>query len=581
MNYHTKPFKGNKNGVVPTNAPTSVPTSIPPDQEMYYHNGSVLLSNVHIYNVYIGQFSSNTTNLMKYFASKLGSSKWIQILNSYYEYSNGKSSFIQANSITYKDTWYLNYNINQELTDYVVTNLLTNALINNGITACDNCIFMIMFNGKYKYSGWNDGSEGSSFCGYHSTMGYQPPGSTPNMQIKFGVVGDGTSAVPANVNCIPYGGVPTANGDFAGDNLVSTYAHEMAEIVTDYDGTAWHGNDKSISEIADPCSFDFGTSGSSNIQVGSRNFLVQALWQNNHGCVWEYIGKSSSRQIFPSHAPVAQPTVSPALSGLEEFDLTYHGPGGVMANGRGDGVVLYNVFLGDLSPSTTSLMTFFSQQIGSSSWYDVLSSYYLLDDTYGILYVADTASFGGNYNDLTSSRGLQLNQSYIENLLLNIVNANPNTTALDVYTVMFRGDFNVSIDGQWWLKDWCSYHGSFLAQPGDQVVKYALVGDPSTAPGQTGSVCEPVSGRPTANGDLGADSMAVGYAQQLAQTVTNYQHFSWYSDSNGLEAGSACFGQFGPNFVPPINNSNIQLGGKPFLVPSIWQHGEGCTLTKI
>ena len=90
----------------------------------------------------------------------------------------------------------------------------------------------------------------------------------------------------------------------------------------------------------------------------------------------------------------------------------------------------------------------------------------------------------------------------------------------DVYTVMFRGDFSVTMGGKKWLRDWCSYHGSFFAYPLGRLVKYAVVGDPSTAPGNSGSVCAPVSGRPTANGDLGADSMAVGYAQQLAQTIT-------------------------------------------------------------
>ena len=61
--------------------------------------------------------------------------------------------------------------------------------------------------------------------------------------------------------------------------------------------------------------------------------------------------------------------------------------------------------------------------------------------------------------------------------------------------------------------------------------------------------CQPVSGgRPTANGDLGADSMVTGYAQQLAQTITDYQQAAWYSDSDGLEVGSACEGDFGPGF---------------------------------
>ena len=74
-----------------------------------------------------------------------------------------------------------------------------------------------------------------------------------------------------------------------------------------------------------------------------------------------------------------------------------------------------------------------------------------------------------------------------------------------------------------WLQDWCSYHGAFIPSPNpfNLVMKYMVIGDPATAPPGKGQVCTPVGGgRRTANNDLGADSMAAGYAQQLAQTIT-------------------------------------------------------------
>ena len=94
--------------------------------------------------------------------------------------------------------------------------------------------------------------------------------------------------------------------------------------------------------------------------------------------------------------------------------------------------------------------------------------------------------------------------------------------------------------------------------------------------------CQPVSGgRPTANGDLGADSMVTSYAQQLAQAITDYQQAAWYSDSDGLEVGSACEGDFGPGFSLSASNSNVQFGDRRFLVQSLWQRGVGCTLRKV
>jgi hypothetical protein len=178
-----------------------------------------------------------------------------------------------------------------------------------------------------------------------------------------------------------------------------------------------------------------------------------------------------------------------------------------------------------------------------------------------------------------TGQALVLTETDIQNYLISLYNFNT-STEFDVYAVMFRRDSTVSIEGKYWLQDWCSYHGSFQILPQNIVFKYFLVGDSSTAPGNSGQVCAPISGngRVTANGDLGGDSIAVGYAQQLAQTLTNSAHYTWYSDIDGAEVSSACLGMFGPGFDLTQNNSNILVGNKMFLVQEIWQRGVGCTM---
>ena len=94
-------------------------------------------------------------------------------------------------------------------------------------------------------------------------------------------------------------------------------------------------------------------------------------------------------------------------------------------------------------------------------------------------------AFAGSVSLHASSQGLELTDQDIRDLLLPLYNAN--STSLDVYTVMFRGDFNVSINGKLWLKDWCSYHGSFLILPQNYVFKYSVVGDPSTVSAASGA----------------------------------------------------------------------------------------------
>ena len=61
-------------------------------------------------------------------------------------------------------------------------------------------------------------------------------------------------------------------------------------------------------------------------------------------------------------------------------------------------------------------------------------------------------------------------------------------------------------------------------------------------------------------------------------STLDYGGFGWFSDQNGLEVGSACEGNFGPRFDIRKNNSNIRLGGKKFLVQSLWKRGSGCIM---
>ena len=406
-------------------------------------------------------------------------------------------------------------------------------------------------------------------------IGLAPPGGK-GFQIKITVMGDPTTTSPPYDACISNGNQPTANHDYAADSIVTTYANLLARIITDPDGLEWSTADGT--EIGDLCSFYFGKNGipqaGYNYNIGPQNkkFLVQFLWKQGVGCVDSVVGKSNSR-IPPTPTPVAAPSASPNL-GLE---LTYHNEGGIVADSNGNPVNIFNVYLGEFDVSTKDIVDYFAANISSTSWYNILSDYYAYLDGVGQVYFATDTVFMGSHSLNASSRGLQLSDLDIRNMLLSL---SGDWTSRDVYTVIFRGDFNVSINGKYWLRDWCSYHGSFLALPSNNLVKYSVVGDPSTAPGGAGVVCAPVYGRPTANGNLGADSIVTGYAQQLAQTLTDYELFAWYSDATGLEVGSACYGHFGSGFDLTKNNANIVVAGKPFLVQALWRRGVGCSMAK-
>ena len=78
----------------------------------------------------------------------------------------------------------------------------------------------------------------------------------------------------------------SSNNNVVADAMVNHLAHEIAETITDPKEKDHNGWKTPISraEIADKCAYQFGektlNNGKSNIQLGSKYFLIQQLWLN-------------------------------------------------------------------------------------------------------------------------------------------------------------------------------------------------------------------------------------------------------------------------------------------------------------
>lgn len=89
---------------------------------------------------------------------------------------------------------------------------------------------------------------------------------------------------------------------------------------------------------------------------------------------------------------------------------------------------------------------------------------------------------------------------------------------------------------------------------------------------------------PTANGNLGADSIATMYAHELVEVVTNYLG-AWYFDAGSVsdsgsalesyENADACVWDFGTY----TGNSNVVFGDKKFLIQQNWVPYYGCRMS--
>ena len=168
---------------------------------------------------------------------------------------------------------------------FVVYTIISN--INKGIFPHEtNAIYSFIFRGDVEFT-LNDGSKWlQNWCGYHSSF------VLSNGQIiKYLVVGDTNFASASDAYlCEELNSINSPNKNGGADAIVNIYAHEMVEIITNWD-YAWYLDSEGAysGEIGDLCLFNFGVDTSTtnwNIEVGAKKFLVQTIWRPGYGCVY-------------------------------------------------------------------------------------------------------------------------------------------------------------------------------------------------------------------------------------------------------------------------------------------------------
>eukprot|EP00597_Dinobryon_sp_UTEXLB2267_P002750 CAMPEP_0170073096 /NCGR_PEP_ID=MMETSP0019_2-20121128/10574_1 /TAXON_ID=98059 /ORGANISM="Dinobryon sp., Strain UTEXLB2267" /LENGTH=247 /DNA_ID=CAMNT_0010282405 /DNA_START=809 /DNA_END=1552 /DNA_ORIENTATION=+ len=241
---------------------------------------------------------------------------------------------------------------------------------------------------------------------------------------------------------------------------------------------------------------------------------------------------------------------------------------------------LYNIYYGDFSgqsgaTGTRTLIDYLAAHLGNSSWYHSTTEYYQINPDDSKTYASNIVNFPQRSVNIYPSKRGASNVIEETDLVTDIINLiNSKTLPLDVngiYAVIFRGDLTFGD----WLQSygWCGYHTSFGLTNGDNI-RFFVVGDPSKGPADLQANCAGIA-PPTANGNLGADSIASIYAHELVETVTDWSG-AWYFDSNNFENADQCAWQFGVNLA--ARNWNYKVGDKNFLIQTNWVIGKGCIL---
>lgn len=249
-------------------------------QDLQYYNGFVFTGPAVVYCIWYGDWSGAlgessspaAQTIMTDFISNVGGSNWLGIAG---QYSQIPTTLIYGGST---DMTYLtdaSGATNKVMTMVDLDKIIADAVIKLNAPANDNDIYMVIVS--------EDVTENEGFClqycAYHSAV------SIGQRTIQTSFIGNCAQCL-ANCGQFATGSI---NGIAAADAMVNHIGHEIAEVITDpCDSTGSYNGwkDNNTEEIADKCEFSFGetyNSGTANIRLGSRDYLIQQLWTNTVG----------------------------------------------------------------------------------------------------------------------------------------------------------------------------------------------------------------------------------------------------------------------------------------------------------
>lgn len=155
-------------------------------------------------------------------------------------------------------------------------------------------------------------------------------------------------------------------------------------------------------------------------------------------------------------------------------------------------VNLYNIYYGNFVlptylQQTRNLIDYFSYNVGNSSWYKTLSTYYQVNADGSKTYASTSVVLKRSINIFPGAKRITITDSDIVTGILAQFNSASKPLPVDtngIYVVIFRDDFDY--DG--WLQSWCGFHSSFALSDG-RMINFIVVGEPSTAPQELQPAC--------------------------------------------------------------------------------------------
>ncbi len=236
-----------------------------------YHNGPVLLGEVHIYLIWYGNWSGNSAiTILTDLASNIGGTPYFNINKTYYSIISKVNQYVSGAAL-YAGSTTDNYSQGANLSDSSVQTVVNSAISSGRLPKDSNGVYFVLTSA--------DVNETSGFCTQY--CGWHTRGTIGGSDIKYAFVGN-PDRCPASCS------MQTApNGNAGADGMASIFSHELEEATTDPDLNAWY--DRRGMENADKCAWTFGptyttANGSiANVRIGFRDYLIQRNWVNASG----------------------------------------------------------------------------------------------------------------------------------------------------------------------------------------------------------------------------------------------------------------------------------------------------------
>ena len=201
--------------------------------DMQHYGGPVLTGTVTQYVIFYGKWSEEQKDLVRDFASGIGTSKWWDVQNTYYDPSKDNLAIGDDIPLSDKEVSDDASNKGKSIRESDLEELVSSYIKDGKLPYDNNAVYMFVASGDIDVSIYDpnekrDYKSCREFCGFHTAFN-----GTDNDTLKY-------SFQVAPIGQCAYGCAPppffkggSPNKDLAVDALLGTYAHELAEAVSD------------------------------------------------------------------------------------------------------------------------------------------------------------------------------------------------------------------------------------------------------------------------------------------------------------------------------------------------------------